>query len=147
MQHAQACTGQLHFLKTTGEGVSSVQLIYYLRLKNTGHRACVARHFLMIDVPRKTGAPIYVQARVTGDVGGDLGRIVNLTRPLIVQPGKTVEATALLDTPCGHIVGTNVAVKIVVVADEWPVYAKTSIAAEVCPSEPNEVELWPLAHV
>jgi hypothetical protein len=141
-QQAAPCRGQLRFLKATSEGVSSVQLLFYFKLKNTGHRACVAPHFLTVEVPRQTAAPVSVQARV----GGDLVPRVNLARPLLVQPGKIVETSVILNTPCGGIVGTVVAAKIVFAVDEWPVYVKTSITAGLCRTESNEVEVYPLAH-
>jgi len=139
---AAPCRGQLHFLKPTSEGVNSVQLLFYFKLKNTGRRACVAPHFLTVEVPRKTAAPVSVQPRV----GGDLVPVVNLARPLLVQPGKIVETSVILDTPCGGIVGTDVGAKVVFAADEWPVDVKTSISVGLCRTEANEIEIYPLAH-
>jgi len=140
-RQAAPCRGQLRFLKPTSEGVSSAQVLFYFKLKNTGRRACVAPHFLMVEVPRKTAAPVSVQPRV----GGDLVPVVGLARPLLVQPGKIVETSVILDTPCGGIVGTVVA-KVVFAVDEWPVDVKTSISFGFCRTEANEIEIYPLAH-
>lgn len=141
-QQTAPCRGQLRFLKPTSEGVSSAQVLFYFKLKNTGRRACVAPHFLTVEVPRKTAAPVSVQPQV----GGDLVPVVDLARSLLVQPGKIVETSVVLNTPCGGIVGTVVAAMIVFAVDEWPGYVKTSITAGLCLTESNGVEVYPLAH-
>jgi len=143
-QDVPLCRGGLRFLKSIGEGVDSVQTTYGLRLRNTGRRACVAPHFLAVEVQARTRAPIDVEPQL--HLEGDPATVASLGPALVVQPGQIVQATVFVTTPCGHRM-TNVMGTIVFVADEWPVYRTTSITTDLCLDPSNAVDLFPLRHV
>jgi hypothetical protein len=133
---------QLLFLRTSVQPFNSVSVGYSLTIRNVSGRSCVLGHLLFVRLPRHAPATIEVKPRLTSAFLPS----IDLSRRLIVLPGKDAGTYVIVTAPCGGV-HSSVDARIVFGADALPSAIEVPIVIRACRAVPNQVDLPPLANV